>query len=99
LPRLDRLLAGNRGLHGLVQLEPDTAMHVMVLGEPVAHVVLMLPNTRWKIGGDTDVQRAISLAGEEVDAWQTLAHGRKSIPSFDLPKRINEPTVIPAKAG
>lgn len=60
----------------LVQLEPNQIVHVMTPSEALDHAVSMLPHAPRKVGGNSDVQRAISLAGKEIDTRKTLAHAQ-----------------------
>ena len=70
LPFLDRLLAGNGRFHRFVQLEPDKGVHLVFLRKALDLVVLVLPDTLGEVGGDAYVERAIALAGKDVDAGE-----------------------------
>ena len=67
-PALDRLLTRNRRFHRLVYLVPDQHMNPIFLREPIDKVALVLPDALHKIRRHADIQRAISLAGEDIDA-------------------------------
>jgi hypothetical protein len=78
-PVLDGLLARDGRFHRLVRLEPDQRMNAVFLREPFRKIVLVLPNALNKIGGHADIKRAVSAAGEDVDAW--LLHERRVLDS------------------
>src|SRR5579871_6612325 len=76
LPSLDRLLSGDRGLHGFVHFEPDEVMGVMAPGESLDDIVAMLPDACGQVRCNTDVQRAVALTGKYVNAGVSFAHVR-----------------------
>lgn len=68
-PFLDLLLARNCTFHLLVGFKPDESMHTVFFRKPISNVIFMLPHSYGQITCHTDVERAIDLTGEYVDAW------------------------------
>ena len=68
VPALDGFFARDRGRHGRVLLEPHQPMHAVVLRVAGYLIVLVLPNASGQVAGDADVERAVAMAGEDVDA-------------------------------
>jgi hypothetical protein len=89
-PTLERLLTRNGRFHRLVCLVPDQHMNPIFLREPIDKVALVLPDALHKIRRHADIQRAISLAGEDIDAG--LLHGPSVL---DSGVRRNDCSVIP----
>jgi len=77
-PLLDGFLATYGRLHGFVQFVPDQPMDVIAMGETLHNTIAVLPDTSWKIGGDTRVQGAISSTGKKIDARLAVTHGNGS---------------------
>ena len=69
-----------------MQLEPDEVVHVMTLGEAIDHVVPMLPDACRQIGSDADVQRAVAMAGEEIDAGISFLHAVNPFTQLTCPE-------------
>ena len=67
-PVLELLLAGDRVNHLVEHLEVDEAMDPVARGETGQGVVPMLPQAPHQVGRNSDVQRAVMSACEEVDA-------------------------------
>ena len=49
------------------QLEVDQPMDLILLAETIPLIVSMFPNPLHQVAGDTDVERAVSLARENID--------------------------------
>ena len=101
-PTLERLLTRNGRFHRLVCLVPDQHMNPIFLREPIDKVALVLPDALHKIRRHADIQRAISLAGEDIDAG--LLHGPSVLDSGvatprsgvqGMQSRRNDCSVIP----
>jgi hypothetical protein len=77
-------------------------MRAILFREPIHKIVLVLPDTLNQIRRHADVKRAVSAAGEDVDAW--LLHGRsvldsgvrrKDEPQPVIPGLTRNPAVVP----
>ncbi len=69
VPALELLLAEDSGFHAAEHLEPDEAMDGVALGETGDAIGAMLIEPADKIGGHADIERAIGLAAQNIDAW------------------------------
>jgi len=59
-----------------MRLVPDEALDVVAPGEAFGFALLVLPDALGEIGRHADIERAVALAGEDVDA-RAAGHGRK----------------------
>lgn len=84
IPLLHPLFSQNCLFHRVVRFVPDETVEVVTFGETFDELLLMRPDASWEIGGDSDVQRAVRLVGQDVDAgdlsidrhgWCVLAEG------------------------
>ena len=64
-----------RALPCAEQLEPHEPVHPVPAGETSRHVVPVFPHAPHQVAGHADVQRAVALAGEDVDGGLRVAHG------------------------
>lgn len=69
VPSLELLFAQDRPLHVAKLLEANQHVHAIIGGEAGQRFAAMLPQPRKQIGCHADVERAVSLAGEDIDAW------------------------------
>ena len=72
-PFLHALLSKDGGFHRVVEFGVDQAVHVVFPGEAVDLPSAVLPHPAHHIASHSDVERSVSLAGEDVDAG--LFHG------------------------
>src|SRR5687768_8894327 len=79
-PGFDLLLALDRGGHLTVKLIPNEQLASVPRGEP-DRAVLVLPNSRREIRGDTRVKRAIAPVRHDVDR-RLLHTSRLASPSL-----------------
>ena len=93
-PTLERFLTRNGRSHRLVRLVPDQRMNPIFLGESVHKIVLVLSDALHKIRRHADVERAVSLAGEDIDAG--LLHG-PSVLDSGVRRNDGANPVIPGK--
>ena len=68
LPFLDRLLSCNGTFHGVMAFIPDQRMYAVTLRESLYQIVLVLPDSLDKIGGDSNIQCPVALTGKDVHA-------------------------------
>jgi hypothetical protein len=68
VPALELLLAQDGGLHAAEHLEPDEAMDGVTPGETGNAIGAMLVKSAYKVGRYADVERAIGLAAQNIDA-------------------------------
>jgi hypothetical protein len=68
MPAFELLLACDGRRHVIKLLKSDKMVDTVALGEAFDRPRPMLPKTRNQIGRDSDVERAIGAAGEDVDA-------------------------------
>src|SRR6185312_10392060 len=78
LPSLERLLAQDRRLHRRVKLVPDQGVGAITVSKTFHHVVLVLPDAFDQVAGNTDIQDAVLLARQHVDAGLSPVHGYAS---------------------
>src|SRR6185369_8298147 len=93
IPFLQLLFPRNRVIRGFMDLIPDEAMGSVLVGKALDHVVLVLPYAANKIVRHTDVERAVSAAGEDVDAILAIHDGSTLVTATGLQDWI------PAYAG
>ena len=67
-PVLELLLAGNRGEHVAMHLEPDEALYAVLAGKSFERSGPMLPQPHHQVRRYADVKRAVVPAGKDVDA-------------------------------
>ncbi len=72
VPALQLLLAQDREFHFAEQFIVDEHVDGIARGKPRQRIITMLPKPRDQVGCDTDVDRAVGLAGKDVDAWGPL---------------------------
>ena len=75
LPPLERLLAQDRRFHGRVKLVPDQRMNAIAVGKTLDRIVPVLPDAFDQIAGDADVEDAVLLARQHVDAGLSPVYG------------------------
>ena len=67
-PVLELLFTLESREHFVAGFLPDQVVDVVFFRETFDHVVLVLPDPLDQIGGNSDIERAVALAGEDVDA-------------------------------
>src|SRR5690606_28187 len=90
-PLLDALFARYRRLHRDMHLVPDQAGHAIATGEGLHHVSAVLPYPAPRVARDADIEGAVAIAGQNVDAG-LLVHCifRKTSTSMDSRVRGND---------
>jgi hypothetical protein len=73
-PSLQLLLAQYRLLHRFAGFVADEPMYAISAGEAGQRICAMLHQPAKQIRGYANVERAIGLAGEDVDAWFLHPH-------------------------
>ncbi len=63
-----------------MHFKPDECVHTVTLGESTNQVLLVFSNALNQVGGDAHIERAVSAAGENIDA-RLLAHTWKLLNS------------------
>ena len=81
VPALELLLARDGGMHVAEQLEPDERVNLIPRSEALHFAGAVLVESSYRVGCYADVQRAIWLACEDVDA--RLFHGRSECGAMD----------------
>jgi hypothetical protein len=71
---LDSLFAKDRIGRGLMKLNKYQPLHAVVLHKSACGIRSVLPSAASNIGSDADVQRAVALAREDVDARVLSRH-------------------------
>jgi hypothetical protein len=94
MPALDRLLARDGRFHRFVNLVPGQHMNPIFLGESFDKIAPVLPDALYKIRCHADIQRAVSLAGEDIDAG--LLH-QLSVLDSGIRRNDKPNPVIPGK--
>jgi hypothetical protein len=92
IPFLEPLLTINGGLDILKPLGIDEPMDSVALGELRSNALTMLEGAPRQVGGDTDVERALGRACEDIDptthdwtlAWRSAAANVAWVPRFVL---------------
>ena len=76
VPAFELLLARNGAVHVAKQFVADETMDGIAVGEPFDCSAAVLPEPHAKITGHADVNGAVRLAGEDIDAGLALErHG------------------------
>jgi hypothetical protein len=57
-----------------VELDVDETIHAIAFRDPLDHVPLVKRNAVHKIAGDSNIERAVPLTGEDVDCRALLSH-------------------------
>src|SRR6516164_8806752 len=68
-PFLDLLFAKDRLGHRFVEFDIDEKMNAVGLGDSVERSGPMVPHPRHDLRRHADIEGAVSLAGENIDAW------------------------------
>ena len=68
VPALELLFAGDRGGHVAKQFEAHQPVNAMPRGKAGQGGAAMLGQALDQVGGDADIQRAVAIAGKDIDA-------------------------------
>ena len=67
-PFFERAFTRDGFLHQIMQLIPNQYFYSMFFGKTICQIFFVLPNTLDQIGGNTDVERAIRAARQNIDS-------------------------------
>jgi len=68
VPLFQSFFADNGIFHGVVAFHIDQLMEAMLFCKSVRQIVFMLPDASGKVACYTDIERAVALVCEDVDA-------------------------------
>src|SRR6185312_15003580 len=75
LPALERLFTQDRRFHRRMKFVPNQRVDAIAMGITLHHIVLVLPAALDQIAGDADIENAVLLARQHVDAGLSPVHG------------------------
>jgi hypothetical protein len=87
-PSLELLFSGDRRFHRSCHLEMDEPHDAVPAREAAHHLVAVLPDTSREVGCNTDVKRAVTATGEDINARLSI-HGRRMPCSWMLNQVTN----------